>query len=291
VRQSLASFRLANVDAVVIDLSKNASGSLSEVIATAGLFIDQGVILQAQASGGEIEFKRDPTSSVDWAGPLVVKVSQISTSASEVFAGAMQDYQRGLIVGDAKTHGKGTIQTVLPDTTEPPLAPPSDGSSFRPGSLKLTIQKFYLPSGRSTQRVGVASDVTLPSMTSKLLVSEGDLPYSLQQDHVPSVAFDRCGLINTAQIETLRRNSHRRTTGSQAFQQRIQQAQQLEHQIRTSKIPLRESEFRGNQLFDTNQMESEARQFSDLNRDMDFYDQEILHIVCDYVELQRVSRP
>jgi carboxyl-terminal processing protease len=287
IRQSLASFRKANVDVVVLDLSKNDSGSLSEVIATVGLFIDQGVVLQSQYSGGEIQLRQDEIAGVEWAGPLVVKVSQISTSASEVFAGAIQDYQRGLIVGDPKTHGKGTIQTVLPDVTQSPL----DSGGLLPGSLKLTIQRFYLPSGRSTQLVGVSSDVTLPSITSKLHVSESDLNHALQPDHVPSVAFDPCGSINKSQIETLQRNSAQRIAANPAFQQSIQQANQFELQSSMVKIPLQESEFFKSQVFDMDQLKSEARQLSDLNREMDFYDQEILSIAHDFVTLQRVTNP
>ena len=164
VARLLKEFNAKNVDAVVIDLRHNGGGSLTESINLTGLFIDTGPVVQVKDSDGTKQQYDDTERGVAWAGPLVVLTSKFSASASEIFAGAIQDYKRGLIVGDNSTHGKGTVQSLL-DLGQKIFrglanAPPM-------GALKITMQQFYRPDGDSTQNRGVLADVELPSLTSQ----------------------------------------------------------------------------------------------------------------------------
>ncbi|MCR9291764.1 MAG: S41 family peptidase, partial [bacterium] len=167
VSKILSDFRDSQVDAVVLDLSRNGGGSLTEAINLTGLFIDRGPVVQVKDLSGRVQIYDDETSGVAWTGPLVVMTSKDSASASEILAGAIQDYRRGIIVGDPATHGKGTVQSLVDIGQQLGL----DGM----GALKITIQQFYLPDGKSTQRQGVMSDIIIPAITASFDNSEADL--------------------------------------------------------------------------------------------------------------------
>ncbi|MBI3272567.1 MAG: carboxy terminal-processing peptidase [Planctomycetes bacterium] len=181
MRRLLGQFREKKVDGVVVDLRSNGGGLLPEAISVTGLFIDQGPVVQVKDRKGKVTAYPDADPGVAWDGPLVLLESRFSASASEIFAGAIQDYGRGLIVGDAHTHGKGTVQRVL-DLAELLLGSRNDSSL---GALKLTIEQFYRPSGESTQTRGVVADVVLPSWTDDDRYGEAKAEYAL--------AFDRIG--------------------------------------------------------------------------------------------------
>ena len=150
VRKLLDAFRKDNVDVVILDLRRNGGGSLTEAINLTGLFIDQGPIVRVKDADGNVQSYDDTDAGVSWSKPLVVLTSKFSASASEIFAGAIQDYRRGLVVGDYATHGKGTVQTLqdvgqrLFRIQKPPQL----------GALKVTMQQFYRPNGDSTQNRG-----------------------------------------------------------------------------------------------------------------------------------------
>ena len=147
-----------------MDLRTNGGGSLTEAINLTGLFINDGPVVQVKDADGRVTPYFDPDPNIDWNGPLVVVISKFSASASEIFAGAIQDYDRGLIVGDKSTHGKGTVQSLLnlgEQLFRVPNAP-------KMGELKITMQQFYRPGGDSTQRRGVVSDIELPSLSTHL---------------------------------------------------------------------------------------------------------------------------
>ena len=153
----------------MVDLRRNGGGSLEEAISLTGLFLKSGPIVQTKGSNGNIVVSSDPDPGIAYAGPLVVLTSRQSASASEIFAAALQDYGRAVIVGDKNTFGKGTVQTILEIGRFTSLL---GSRSQDDGALKLTIQKFYRVAGGSTQLHGVASDVVLPSLT--------DLPNSVK---------------------------------------------------------------------------------------------------------------
>ena len=178
VRRIIYEFRDQKVDGIVLDLSKNGGGSLTEAINLTGLFIDRGPVVQVKNSDGSVQQYADEDGGTAWDGPLVVLTSKFSASASEIFAGAIQDYRRGIVVGDPATHGKGTVQTLM-DLGQQLFR--NNRANF--GALKVTLQQFYLPDGESTQRKGVAADVVLPSITAKMDIGESDLKYALEHDY------------------------------------------------------------------------------------------------------------
>src|SRR5437762_9155515 len=151
-----------NIGGLVVDLRRNGGGSLEEAISLTGLFLKSGPVVQTKGSNGNIVISSDPDPSIAYNGPLIVLTSRQSASASEIFAAALQDYGRAVIVGDKNTFGKGTVQTILPIGRFTSLL---GSRSDEDGELKLTIQKFYRVAGGSTQLHGVASDVILPSLS------------------------------------------------------------------------------------------------------------------------------
>ena len=176
----------AGAKAIVLDLRNNGGGLLSEAIDLTGLFINNGPVVQVKSVSGEVQVASDDNTSIRYTGPLAVLVSRFSASASEIVAGALQNYGRAIIIGDQSTHGKGSVQTIaemkslnrmlarLPDKT---------------GAVRLTIQKFYLPNGASTQNKGVIPDIVLPSIDEYLPIGESSLPNALIWDEIPSTVF------------------------------------------------------------------------------------------------------
>ncbi|MDO6745116.1 carboxy terminal-processing peptidase [Tenacibaculum soleae] len=172
-----------NVKGLIIDLRDNGGGSLKTAIEIGGLFIEKGPIVQVKYRGEDPLVKNDTDAKVQWNGPLVVMVNEFSASASEIFAAAMQDYKRGVIIGGKQTYGKGTVQNVLPINRFYEKYP-SDL-----GALKMTIQKFYRINGGSTQIEGVYSDISLPSRYSYMEFGERDLEGALPWDKVQQAKY------------------------------------------------------------------------------------------------------
>lgn len=197
------------VAGVILDLRRNGGGSLEEAINLSGLFIKEGPIVQVKDPDGTITVDKDPNPTVLYEGPLVVLTSRFSASASEIFAGAMQDYGRAVIVGDASTHGKGTVQTVqelnrfLRTTNQL-------------GALKYTIRKFYRASGSSTQLKGVIPDIILPSLNNHAEVGEASLPGALPWDEVKPAKFEPVNVV-TPHLAALRQRSEARVAKDQDF--------------------------------------------------------------------------
>lgn len=193
VRRLLARLKAEGIDALVIDLRGNGGGSLDEAVSLTSLFIDKGPVVQAKDSGGAIKVLESPADGAFYKGPLVVLTDKTSASASEIFAAALQDFNRAVIVGDKSTFGKGTVQTVAPIGRAMPLF----ADSQRAGSLKVTIQKFYRIAGGSTQLRGVVPDISLPSRIEALEIGEDSLDNPLPYDTIPSLpreVLDRADL-------------------------------------------------------------------------------------------------
>jgi carboxyl-terminal processing protease len=186
VERLLREFRGERVDGVVMDLRNNGGGSLDEAVAITGLFIDKGPVVQAKASGGDVRVDGDTASGVVWDGPLAVLINRGSASASEIFAGAIQDYGRGLIIGET-SFGKGTVQNLV-DLDRWPMA---DGKRF--GQVKLTIAQFFLPGGSSTQNKGVVPDIKFPVTVDASEYGESTLDNALPWDRIAAVPYVRYG--------------------------------------------------------------------------------------------------
>lgn len=187
VRKELERLKKANVDAVVLDLRNNGGGALEDARLMSGLFIGKGPVVQVKDHTGKIEVLENEDPSVFYDGPLIVLINRFSASASEILAGAMQDYGRAVIIGGDFSHGKGTVQAVL-NLNQGPLL-----SMFGPtmGALKVTIQKFYRVTGASTQYKGVTSDLILPDIFSYVESREKDLEYSLPWDQIAAKPFNK----------------------------------------------------------------------------------------------------
>lgn len=175
----------SGIKGLVLDLRRNGGGLLSEAIDLTGLFIKKGPVVQVRSYFGDVKVDDDEDPRVAYNGPLAVLVSRFSASASEIVAGALQNYGRGIVIGDSSTHGKGTVQTVVEMKN---IVPGMVRSPFRMGAAKFTVQKFYLPNGSSTQLKGVIPDVILPSIDLK--VGEKELPHALIWDEISTSHFE-----------------------------------------------------------------------------------------------------
>jgi len=171
-----------NVEGLIIDLRYNGGGSLETAIDIAGLFIQEGPVVQVKYREGKPRVRFDKDAKIQWNKPLVVLVNELSASASEIFAAAMQDYNRAVIIGSNQTFGKGTVQQFMPLNNY--YKYPKDL-----GALKMTIQKFYRVNGGSTQKEGVYSDIAIPSRYSYMKFGERDLDGALAWDKVPQAKY------------------------------------------------------------------------------------------------------
>jgi carboxyl-terminal processing protease len=187
VAELIKQLQKTGIQGLVLDLRNNGGGLLSEAIDLTGLFIKQGPVVQERSSYGDVKVDSDDNPHIDYTGPMAVLVSRFSASASEIVAGALQDYGRAIVVGDSSTHGKGSVQEVIEMKR---LVADLANSPVKTGATKLTIKKFYLPDGHSTQLKGVVPDVILPSIDDYLPIGEKDLPHALVWDEIPSSTFD-----------------------------------------------------------------------------------------------------
>ncbi len=201
------------IESLVIDLRQDGGGSLEEAINLTGLFIPEGPVVQSKNSNGEVEVSFDRDESVAYEGPMIVLMNRLSASASEIFAAALQDYGRAVIVGDEKSFGKGTVQTMLDIGRFMPFF--SLGGS-EAGALKLTINKFYRVRGGSTQLEGVKSDIVLPSMTDNPEIGENALPNPLPYDEVAPQILTSSGDVG-AMLDILRDRSNARIASDPEF--------------------------------------------------------------------------
>jgi carboxyl-terminal processing protease len=208
----LARLKQENISGLVIDLRRDGGGSLEEAINLTGLFIPRGPVVQAKDPTGKITVNSDTNPEVAYSGPMVVVMNRLSASASEIFAAALQDYGRAIIVGDERSFGKGTVQTLV-DLDKSMSLPFFSPSRPEAGALKLTIQKFYRILGGSTQIKGVESDIVLPSRTDNPEIGEGSLKNPLEYDEVaPVIPSSKQRSGNLLLSELRQRSSDRLTT-------------------------------------------------------------------------------
>lgn len=298
VEKVLMQFRdSGGVDAIVVDLRNNGGGALSEAIEVSGLFIDQGPVVQVKEQDGEIESHDDLIPGAAYTGPLVVICNRHSASASEIFAGVIKDYGRGIVVGDTTTHGKGTVQNVMPVSRQ----------MFRfinaqdRGALKLTINQFYRVNGDSTQNHGVRSDIVLPSLIDHMDEGEAFLDNALAFDQIRPAQYEPVGMVTPELLSDMRKKSAARVAEDEDFQdlqERI--ASYLERKNRKT-VSLNEAVQRKEQeelkeKLDENgengengESEDENDKESDENAtppifDTNYYNEEVLRVTMDYVE-------
>ncbi len=182
VHRLVDELKAEGIDSLVIDLRENGGGHLSEATGLVGLFVERGPVVQLRETSGRIEVLDDPEPGVAWEGPLVVLVNRASASASEIFAGAIQDYQRGLVVGQ-QTYGKGSVQNLYP------LDRYALGPKAGFGQLTVTIGKYYRVTGDSTQHRGVEPDITLPSLIDTADIGESTRESALPWDRINAASY------------------------------------------------------------------------------------------------------
>ena len=285
----LQEFREAGgVDAIMIDLRFNGGGALSEAIDVSGLFVGHGPIVQIKDSNGRVkshDFDIEGLESPVYSGPLLVITNRLSASASEIFAGAIKDYGRGIVIGDSTTHGKGTVQNVV----EGGAGLFNLGNSDSSGALKVTINQFYRPNGDSTQREGVKSDIVLPSQIDHLDLGEASLDNAMAFDQVEEVKRKQYGESTDIIIEKVAKASEQRIGSSDHFNKlKARIGRYLERKNRV-KIPLKEETLKAEREADEKAEELKEDALEEEDDENTFkqqpYNEELIHIAIDYVKL------
>jgi carboxyl-terminal processing protease len=248
----LDKFNQENVSGVILDLRRNGGGSLEEAIKLTGLFVRTNPVVQVRDENGNVQQADDTDPSVRYDGPLVVLTSRFSASASEIVAGALQDYGRALIVGDVSTHGKGTVQSV--NQLRPFIRSTDKSLTNDPGALKLTIKEFFRPSGTSTQLKGVIPDIVLPSVANESKdIGESALENPLPCETITNASYDRFNLVEPY-LPELRKHSMERVAADKEFAYVREDIEQFKKHQADKTISLNE-----NQRL-KEQREAEARQ-------------------------------
>jgi carboxyl-terminal processing protease len=235
VKNLIQKMDLSKVDGIIIDLRGNGGGFLNEAIDLTGLFIEKGPVVQVKNTTGSVEVEWDTDPSVTYEGPLAVLVDRISASASEIFAAAIQDYNRGIIIG-AQTYGKGTVQNAI-DLNRFMKSNP------KLGQIKMTIAKFYRINGGSTQHVGVIPDVTFPSRYAHMDIGESSQPNALLWDQIKPVKYDLYGDID-AYLPNLIAGFHSRTSHNEKYEELLENIEKMRENRERKKISLNEKQRR-----------------------------------------------
>lgn len=288
VRRILADFKKqGGVECVVMDLRMNGGGLLTEAINLTGLFINEGPIVQVRDHDKRVQKYRDTDGSIAYDGPLVVLISRLSASASEIFAGAIKDYGRGIVVGDSTTHGKGSVQKVLDLNRVARLR----GGML--GALKLTMQQFYRVNGQSTQSLGVPADVVLPSRTDNEDFGEASLDYALEFTQIDPADHDSFQMTVPQIIEALRTASKNRLSTDPELQAIAQKKAKFDERKNRKTLTFTEASLRQEkeQMKDANASEEEEN-FPEFTRKKgekfgtDPYSKEVLQIAVDFLRLR-----
>ncbi|QDK77827.1 tail-specific protease [Spirosoma sp. KCTC 42546] len=237
VKKFIDSLKAEKVAGIVIDLRDDGGGSLTEAINLTGLFIPKGPVVQVRESTGETEVYTDPDPSVTYDGPLAVLVNRFSASASEIFAAAIQDYKRGIIVG-GQTFGKGTVQTLIDLNQWLPKEPE------KVGQVKMTIQKFYRINGSSTQHKGVTPDVQFPSAFSAEEYGESSQPSALPWDQINSTRYEQSRGLDDKILSRLRDRFDQRLKSDPELKQLAQDLADFKKAKENTVVSLQESKRR-----------------------------------------------
>jgi carboxyl-terminal processing protease len=295
VAKVLAEFKTnGGVDAVMVDLRMNGGGALSEAIEVTGLFIDQGPVVQVKEQNGKIKSHDDEEAGLVYGGPLVVVCNRLSASASEIFAAAIKDYGRGIVIGDKTTHGKGTVQNVMPVSSQ--MFKMIPGGKDR-GAVKLTINQFYRVNGDSTQHRGVESDVVIPSLIDNMDLGESFLDNALAFDHVPAARHAQLPFVNAQLVGTLRDNSQKRIAVDPKFQQTLKDIDRYLARKSRKSVSLNEDNLRAEREEDkaAKEVEKEEEEHETKSESAPVfakteYNNELLYITSDYTGLLKSQK-
>lgn len=234
VQRLIKEFQADGIDGLVLDLRNNGGGSLAEAIDLTGLFIKNGPVVQVKNSANRVEVGTDDDPGMIYNGPLVVLTNRFSASASEIFAGAIQDYHRGVVVGES-TYGKGTVQTVID------LDKFINDPNNEVGQLKITFQKFYRVTGSSTQHKGVTPDVKLPSALDPEQFGESSSPSALPWDEIRGTLYQKTPVINDRVIAGLNKSYNERLKSDAVLTRFVNETEVARKNMRDTRISLNEA--------------------------------------------------
>ena len=287
VRKVLDQFKAEGVDSLIVDLRWNGGGALQEAIEVSGLFIPRGPVVQVREPGDRVRTYTDDDPGMAWTKPMFVVCNRLSASASEIFAGAMKDYHRAIIVGDRTTHGKGSVQNVMQVAGRLSFLGPDRGA------LKLTISKFYRVNGATTQKKGVESDVVLPSLLNNRDIGEDALDFALDFDRIQKASYiPFTGFGNDKVTRTVAANSAARLKESKDFAKvRSDIARYVERKNRKT-ITLNEAKLREEEEALKREREEEEETMKKASGNDDEkdifvdnpYNRELVNITLDYTD-------
>lgn len=296
VEKLLIDLKKQGVDGIIMDLRSNGGGSLPDCAALTGLFIKDGPVVQVRAKDSLDTCDDRDGGKIVYDGPLVVLVNRLSASASEIFAGAIRDYGRGIVVGDSKTHGKGTVQTVSSMSN---MIRYVIGKRMNAGSIKLTEAKFYRVNGESTQLKGVIPDVILPSFFDSMDMGEDKLDYALPWDKIEPVKYELAepGVkVIDSSLPQLRKASDARIAASGEFQALLKDIKRFEAISKAKTLSLN-LETRWQKYLEEKKITEEQTVLFKLDNDdddkgkdkkaKDLYLKETLNILNDWIDVNR----
>ncbi|EHO14598.1 carboxy terminal-processing peptidase [Myroides odoratimimus] len=253
VEKEIKELKQQNIDGIIMDLRNNGGGSLETVIKMVGLFSKEGPVVQVKSSRGKQKVLDDKDTPIVWEGPLVVLVNNFSASASEIFAAAIQDYKRGIIIGSKHTYGKGTVQNLI--TLNDLLRKQPYGDL---GALKVTLQKFYRINGGSTQREGVLSDIVLPDRYSYIDMGERDMDNAMPWDKIERATYTPYNNDFSAVIKS----SKERIALNEQFKLIDENAQWINERKDEKEVPLSLEKYRAKQK----EVEEKAKKFKAISK-------------------------
>ena len=287
-RKLIKGFKTGGVDCVMVDLRSNGGGLLNEAISLSGLFINEGPVVQVRDAAG-VRHLDDDEEGTAWDGPLVVLIDHFSASASEIFAGVIKDYGRGLIIGDSSTFGKGTVQSIVPINEQ------LRGRDFPPmGALKLTIQQFYRANGESTQVLGVTPHIHIPSIRDIADFGEGKMDNAMKFDKVAEQPHDMYNRTPAELVARLDTRSLDRRKADPKFLKQEEKIKKFADRKSRHTISLNEDRFRAEFISededgkiddDRKPKEKKKRAHQRPAWESDYYNDEIVRIVADYLTL------
>ena len=285
VSRELARFKAAGgVDAILIDLRFNGGGALTEAIDVSGLFVNAGPVVQVKTQSGKPKVLSYDENNGDVKTPLVVVTNRLSASASEIFAGVIKDYGRGLVVGDSRTHGKGTVQSVMP--VGPKVLPIFNKPQL--GAVKLTIQQFYRVNGQSTQKLGVPSDITLPSLLDHMDLGEEFLDNAMPFDKIEAARHSMYNLTAKDLVTSLADASKKRVEADADFQRINSDIEKYLSRKQRKSISLNEQELRKERVEEEQKTREKAESGDESGDEPVFadnaYNKELLSITLDYLQ-------
>uniref|UniRef100_UPI0028A7BA37 carboxy terminal-processing peptidase n=1 Tax=Myroides sp. TaxID=1874736 RepID=UPI0028A7BA37 len=253
VEKEIKELKQQNIDGIIMDLRNNGGGSLETVIKMVGLFSKEGPVVQVKSSRGKQKVLDDKDTPIVWEGPLVVLVNNFSASASEIFAAAIQDYKRGVIIGSKHTYGKGTVQNLI--TLNDLLRKQPYGDL---GALKVTLQKFYRINGGSTQREGVLSDIVLPDRYSYIDMGERDMDNAMPWDKIERATYTPYN----NDFSTVIKSSKERIALNEQFKLIDENAQWINERKDEKEVPLSLEKYRAKQK----EVEEKAKKFKAISK-------------------------